>query len=255
MLLHKKVLIWCLLMLAIHSGMAQVDIDKQVIFTSPFDSLNRIDNLSRIDSLNVPLRMNEQVENSYRYFETTNLSTISVTTGLNLPSYQNGMLVHLKYNGVNQSAVYLNLDGLGPVQIVKNGSALDSADISNDLLSLVYIDQKFEWINRQKKCPKGYKKVKDFCIEINENPPQVTMFQAMNACKNKNAKLCTWNQWYTACSTNDGSLQNMTGNWEWLDEIHDHDNNGATVGGTTCTSMISRTNTLLFYYRCCRDLK
>ena len=67
-----------------------------------------------------------------------------------------------------------------------------------------------------------------FCIETQERDT-LTFDIAAVVCGQQGMRLCTWGQWYTACTqATTLGLLNMTGEWEWTNSAAN-----ATVGTAT----------------------
>lgn len=113
----------------------------------------------------------------------------------------------------------------------------------------------FGWsgcLQEKKNCPAGFVSVNlNYCIEINERT-DVQIFVANDTCMSRNARLCTWGEWHYAClKAGVLSLQNMTNNWEWVDDIV-NENASVVVGDNgNCENMWNRGLENAHSYRCC----
>ena len=68
----------------------------------------------------------------------------------------------------------------------------------------------------KRQCPVGFIDVNDeYCIEEFEHP-NADWWESAQDCHDRNAKLCTWAQWYYACQDASLGITDMTDNWEWL---------------------------------------
>jgi hypothetical protein len=254
MLLFKKINIWLFFMIVSYQGYCQAIIDVPIILSGEADSTRMIKNLSRADHFTAPLRQNELISQAYLYHETDALDTVEIQTGLSLNALPDGFKIYLKYQGVNKGAVFIQTDSLPFMQILKQGASLKVNELYDDLLELVFLNNNYHWINSEAKCPAGYVRINNFCIEEDESN-SVSFFNAMQVCFNRGGRLCTMQEWTTACINNNGEIKNMTGNWEWINDFQDHGTNGSTMGGVNCTGTASRTNTHLYFFRCCIELE
>ncbi len=68
-------------------------------------------------------------------------------------------------------------------------------------------------------CPLGFNDTGyGYCIQANESPAISDWYKASDYCADTyNARLCSSSEWYSACVNNKAS--DMTGNWEWIDDI------------------------------------
>lgn len=99
-------------------------------------------------------------------------------------------------------------------------------------------------------CSTGFISVNgNFSIEQYQHP-DASFFNAILFCDSLGARLCTWQEWFLACSK--GNLFGATGDWEWVDDSI-HGNNALTVGSSWCDD----SNGLYVHstagFRCCCD--
>jgi hypothetical protein len=88
----------------------------------------------------------------------------------------------------------------------------------------------------------------NYSIEINEHAASI-WFDAVVLCRSLGAKLCSWEQWYYACSLG-LPLNGIISNLEWTE-----DNTGSlmvlTLGDSNCTGMASESPWSIRGFRCC----
>lgn len=127
-------------------------------------------------------------------------------------------------------------------------------------MNVVFDGTAFQLINARrmdrKPCPPGSVDVNgQYCIETAERD-SLTYEIAAVACADAGMRMCTWGQWYAAC-TQAGTLglENMTGNWEWTNSAANGDLSVRTVGVNSCTiSGIAQgfgTDAFPRTFRCC----
>ncbi len=109
----------------------------------------------------------------------------------------------------------------------------------------------FGCISSSSGCPVGFVDVNgQFSIEINERPAQ-TWYDAVKICSALKARLCTFGEYYYACQAG-LSLQNTTGNWEWIDDSGGSGTNAKLIGFADCTNnSSSNPGTTPYSFRCC----
>jgi hypothetical protein len=106
-------------------------------------------------------------------------------------------------------------------------------------------------------CPSGFTMIGTsgkrgtYCIDTTERTAS-TWLTAKQTCFNLNlaegaAMMCDHSEWYKACLA--GTPTGMTGNWEWVDEIHYA---GAEMAGSAnCDSLNNANFTNSYVFRCC----
>lgn len=155
---------------------------------------------------------------------------------------QAGLCLLLRSADTNAGAVTLSVNGSAPVPVLKDGDRpLVAGDIgAGETVSVVHDGSAFQLISARrmdrKPCPSGTVQVNElYCIEPQERDT-LSFDLAAVVCGQQGLRLCTWGQWYAAC-TNATSLglQNMTGNWEWTNSAANADLSARIVGANSCT--------------------
>ena len=116
----------------------------------------------------------------------------------------------------------------------------------------------------QPSCPAGFTDVNGiFCIQTDETPGLVRWTEAVEGCRNLGARLCSYEEWYAACTAPDldPPLQRMvTGGIEWLrnlvaqggSQLHPiHAGTSSCLAATISSTPFSGSNR--YNYRCCRE--
>ena len=122
------------------------------------------------------------------------------------------------------------------------GRQLTDSDVApGSLLSLVFDGTSFQVLNgavhRRRDCPSDMVAVNEqYCIEPQERDT-LDFYDAAFACVSDNKRLCTWGEWYRACTLAATlGLANMSGNWEWTNSSANEDLIARMVGNTSCTA-------------------
>jgi hypothetical protein len=174
--------------------------------------------------------------------------------------YVAGMIVNFKASASNTGAVTLQLNGLPPVPVKKNGSfPLDSLDLASGLMiTVIYDGSAFQLLSKlNKRCPAGFVDVnKDFCIELIERDT-MSWFLSTKTCGDMNARLCTQSEWAFACENSSLlNLVNMTDNLEWIDSAGNASNQCKAMGVDQlgymgCNAGYTQICTVNRTFRCC----
>jgi hypothetical protein len=249
---------------------AQIDVKQSIIMTGSSYEERQVKGLS--DPLTETCAVNAKIIQYGKLIFASvagNPDSIALTLPVPPDSYTPGMLVNFISTGVNTRSVLANLNNLGPVQIMKNvNQPLDSAEIiPGQVVVIIYDGIFFQVLSElNKPCPSGFIEISpNYCIESRERGP-LSFWQAAKECGDLGGKLCDWAEWYYACqdSVLAPQLQNMTGNWEWMDMGGNnstgasHSNNTVQVVGlNSCTDrstgaiVNSSGVTQLRYFHCC----
>jgi hypothetical protein len=176
-----------------------------------------------------------------------------------IAAYSDGMLFSLVLANASDSAATLNVNGLGAVPIVQNGTiALDSADLApNRPYHVLYHGGVFHLLSTSNRsCPQGFEVVtSDFCMESSPSPAS-TFYSAGIQCSKKGARLCTMSEWMRGCKKLD--LTSTIGTWEWVDSAANHSGDAKVMGLDAATQSMpdceygrTRSPYLTSNVRCC----
>jgi hypothetical protein len=99
--------------------------------------------------------------------------------------------------------------------------------------------------------PRSFRVNTRFCIDSLRSPITMNMHDAMDYCADRGGKLCRWDEFIHACSTNTGQMAGLFVDWEWVDDTANHVHQGLQVGRTTCLSQRSTSLNALHSTRCC----
>lgn len=166
----------------------------------------------------------------------TNTLTASLTpTAL---GYAAGMMLSITPATANDTAVTLNVDGLGAMPVLKfTNEQLDSADLRPGIpVLLVFDGAAFQLISQTGiACPPGMLEVnRDVCVEATPSGP-ASWYNAVSTCNMRGLRLCGWADWFKGCSMPGGFVNSIV-EYEWLDNASNDNNHGKRVGLTTGTT-------------------
>lgn len=256
---------WCIL-IALHvPAMAQLDIPFPITFMGDTPADRQIIGLA--DPMITDGAVSADAARATTMDYTVLNGSASMTGSLTpaLVAYPTGLLITAMPTVTNHATATLDLNGLGPRLIVKNGDqALDSADLRPGIpVRLVYDGTYFQLLNRTYLiCPSGFSAVNgSYCIS--DLPLAAhSFFGAVTACAAMNARLCSINEWAFACRSMPGFLGTVI-TAEWVDDAANNTdgakllgaiNDGETdVPGTGCTYGGQSSPYNLFRARCCAN--
>jgi hypothetical protein len=217
---------------------AQVKIENKIIFSGTTNFDRQVKGLS--NPVSKDNAVTAQIYQSGKLiFARTEGTSNFIELSLQIPpdSYTPGLLINFIANQKNTGNVMVNLNGLGYVPIYKNvNQPLDSSEIiPAQILTMIYDGNAFQVLSElYKPCPSGFIEISpNYCIESRERGP-LSFWQAAKECGDLGGKLCDWAEWYFACqdSVLAPQLQNMTGNWEWMDMGGNNSTNASHANNT-----------------------
>lgn len=199
---------------------------------------------------------------NYLYCQAAGTNALSANTNPPFPAPVAGQNLLVGITAANSGAVTIAVNGSAAVAVVKNGGQpLEAGDLLPGMVaSLVYDGSAYQLTNARRlarrDCPSGFTQVTElYCIEPNAHDT-LYLDSASVVCGTMNARICTWGEWYFAC-TQQGTLglQNMGNQWEWTNSTANGVASARVVGATSCThaGVGPAYNTLARKFRCCYD--
>lgn len=169
---------------------------------------------------------------------TNGTNTLTASLSPSASGYSAGMLLSVEPTTANDTAVTLNVDGLGAVPLLKfTNEPLDSADLRPGIpVLLVFDGAAFQLISQTGlACPPGMLEVnRDVCVEAAPSGP-ASWYNAVSICNLRGFRLCGWADWFKGCSM-PGGFVNTIVEYEWLDNASNDNNHGKRVGLATGTT-------------------
>jgi hypothetical protein len=102
-------------------------------------------------------------------------------------------------------------------------------------------------------CPPGTVALGDrTCIERADHG-NTLWFPAADRCTNLGGRLCSWDEFYIACTQYADQMTGLFNAWEWIDDSSNHANSAVQVGFQNCTAQrwANPNNVTLGNSRCC----
>lgn len=250
-----------LIVLAI-GAQAQVRVDKPIELNGATATDRQViglhDGADATDALNARTLQ----RGAYLFAEVSGGSTWQANLQPAIAQPQAGLCLLLRSADANTGAVTLSVNGSAPIAVLKEGDKpLLAGEIgAGETVSVVHDGNAFQLVSARrmdrKPCPSGSVAVNElYCIETQERDT-LTYDVAAVACGQAGMRLCTWGQWYAACTqATTLGLQNMTGQWEWTNSAANADESVRIVGYNSCThagiASAWGSDALPRNYRCC----
>lgn len=241
-------------------ALSQVLLDKPVMLEGADDASRQVSGLRNADSAVDALNARSLQYGAYQYAEVLGGDAWQATLTPSATTLQPGMRLILRVQNGSNGAATLDVDALGAVEIKKDGDRpLEPGDVApGETVSLVFDGTAFQLISARrldrKPCPAGTAAVGElYCIELVEHDSTDYPAAAIQ-CGSQNMQLCSWAQWYVACTrATELGLQNMIGNWEWTNSPANSDIQARVVGQSTCTQAATTNGWDLTnrFFHCC----
>jgi hypothetical protein len=190
----------------------------------------------------------------------SNALVVSLTPTVVQPVAGTNLMVAI--TAVNTAPVTISVDGNGPYPVRKNATEeLIAGELQPGMVaSLVFDGTVFHLTNarrlERRPCPTGFTQVNElYCIEP-VSRDTVYMDSAAVICGNLDSRMCTWGEWYHACTqAGNLGLLNMGNQWEWTNSTANGVASARVVGATSCThaGVGPAYDTLARKFRCCYD--
>ena len=245
-------------------ALAQVRVDKPIDLNGSNGTDRQVIGLHDGVSTNHALNARTLQRGAYLFAEVSGGTNWLANVQPTITQPQAGLCLLLRSADTNTGAVTLSVNGSAPLAVLKEGDQpLQAGDISaGQTLSVVHDGNAFQLVSARrmdrKPCPSGTVQVNElYCIETQERDTLMFDVAALD-CGQSGMRLCTWGQWYAACTqATTLGLQDMTGQWEWTNSAANADGSIRMVGYSSCTQAGIATGwgdgALPRNYRCCFD--
>lgn len=224
------------------AGTAQVQVDKPVLLEGATSGQRQVNGLANAANDDHAVNARTLQAGAYAYGTTSGGDAWAVTLAPAPASLTAGARLMVRAADPNSGPVTLAVNGLAALPVVKNGGEpLGPGDVhAGEVCALLFDGTVFHLVNERelprRPCPSGYAQVNElYCISIATNDT-LTYAEAALVCGGQDAQVCTWGQWYVACTlTAQLGLQDMVGDWEWTNDAANADGSIRMVGNSSCT--------------------
>lgn len=242
--------------LLLQAAYAQLEVTGPVTFTGP-DGQRTIDGLGAPTSQHAAITVEASLIGTNTWAEAViNGTELTLTPMAPLPEPGNGTLLRFiapaDLRGPStllcagsQALPLRRPDGLPPA----NGQIIQGA-----LVEVVLAGDAWMITNRAEVgCPPGTVALGDrTCIE-RADQGNTLWFPAADRCTNLGGRLCSWDEFYIACTQYADQMTGLFNAWEWIDDSSNHANSAVQVGFQNCTAQrwANPNNVTLGNTRCC----
>ena len=239
---------------------AQVRSDKPIVLNGSGTNdrqLNGVhDGVASTDAMNARTLQ----RGTYLYAEVSGTNTWQADLQPAITQVIAGTCLILHVANANTGAVTISVNGSSPYALRKQGALdLSAGDVdAGAMVSVVFDGSAFQLISARRldrrTCPSGTVQVNAlYCIELDQHD-SVDFPAAANTCGGQDMHLCTWGEWYIACTQATLlGLNGMTGDWEWVGSAANSDGQARVVGQSVCSQAgaTSGWNSVARNFRCC----
>jgi hypothetical protein len=219
----------------------QVQVDRPVVLAGSADSLRRITGLTMAMDETALITAGEAVQGTVHLaLSSGSTNTVALTLSPPALAYTSGMTIRWNPHVVSAGGlVKVNVDGLGDRSVYRNdGLPVAFGQLQpGSVAEIIYADTAFFLTGRTRSdCPTGFVEVSsELCIQQNDST-LIDVFSAVVYCRQRGARLCTWDEYVLACSAQGQQLSGMFDDWEWIDDTSDHTHTGNQAGRYSCRS-------------------
>jgi len=188
---------------------------------------------------------------------TANGTTISLEPVVPLGQYRDGLLFRFRCPAALYDSLLLNCSGLDAYPLLRpDGTRPVRGQLREGIVcEVLYANGTWVLLNAPEQgCPAGTLQVNDrLCIETT-GVDQLLFFAASERCSDMGGRLCSWGEFYWACTQFGTQLTGLLDAWEWVDDTANHSHTAVNVGFGACTAQRSVTPPINFARaRCCFD--
>jgi hypothetical protein len=219
----------------------QVQVDRPVVLTGAVDSLRKVTGLVAASEGTALITADEALQGTV-HLARPNGTTNAVALTMRPPAqaYVTGLIVRWSPHVVSAGGLLkVNVDGLGDRNVYRNdGLPVAFGQMEpGTMAEMIYADTAFFLTSRTRSdCPSGFLEVStELCIQQVDSS-LTDVFTAAVYCRQRGARLCTWDEHVLACNTLGQQLSGQFDDWEWIDDTSDHTHTGNQAGRFTCRS-------------------
>lgn len=219
---------------------AQVHLDKPLVLVAQ-DSVDRmVFGLGRAEGEQGLITLGDARSGAYQWAVASgNGAAIALSLDPPCSAYANGLTLRFLPLGPASSVVTFNVDGLGPRPVYRSdGQRVMGGDIEPGRISeAIYADSAFFLQGRAlTKCPQGYLQANSSLCLMRNDTLSMSVYSATNWCYSRGSRLCSWDEYISACSALQGQLEGLFDEWEWIDGNADHVHTAIQAGRWACRS-------------------
>jgi len=242
------------------SSMAQVGVDRPVELVGGTAADRQVKGLADPASGSEALNARSFQQGTYASATVSGNSAWAVTLTPAPDVVGTGFHLVLKSLDANGGPVTLSVNGGAAMPVLRDGGdPLEAGDVpAGAMVALTCTGNAFLLTSgrplEKRTCPPGFVAVTEgYCIEQVQRDT-VDFPEAAVTCGDLNARLCTWGEWYVACTQATAlGITDMVGDWEWSNNAANGDGLVRVVGQYSCSAAATSQGWDLLprNFRCC----
>lgn len=242
------------------SALAQIGVDRPVELVGGTAADRQVKGLADPGSSSDALNARSFQQGTYATGTVSGGGAWSITLAPAPDALVMGMHVVLKSLDANTGPVTLAVNGGASLPVLRDsGAPLEAGDVpAGAMVALTCTGNAFLLTSgralEKRPCPPGFVAVTEgFCIEQVQRDT-VDFPEAAVICGDLNARLCTWGEWYVACTqATTLGITDMVGDWEWSNNAANGDGLVRVVGQYSCSAAATSQGWDLLprNFRCC----
>lgn len=225
------------------ASMGQVHADHRVVLTATDSTLRAVEGLAPAAAESALITAGGSQSGRYLWTQATGTGmAVTLTADPPCTAYASGLTLRFMPEHPGSGPVTFNLNSLGAKHVYRSdGSQPSIGQLEpGTVIEVVYVDTAFFLQGRDAAtCPAGFLPVNgEYCVQTNDTL-NVSVYTATRWCMDRGARLCTWDQYIYACTSQNAQLQGLFDDWEWIDDTSDHTHTGNQVGRYQCRTQRS----------------
>lgn len=221
------------------TGQAQVQLEVPLRLTGP-EEQRRIEGLGPAQEGTSAVSVEAVVRDGWRWCTAQRIAdTVELSLSPTIEVQREGLLLRFMVPQDMSGRLWARIPGgtAYPILRVDGVNPVWGQMTTGRIAEVLFANSRFTLLNLpETQCPPATLSVNaNFCIDQASIPNQL-VYQAMDRCARRGGKLCSWDEYYAACTLLGSQLTGLFNEWEWIDDTSNHSHTGDQAGRFTCTS-------------------
>ena len=238
-MLFQQVMKWLvnIALLAVTPCMAQVGIDVPIQFTGPAGQRG-IDGITSPTAADQLITLGHAVSGMAHWCDAVlNVDTFQLSMDPVSGPLANGTMLRFISPQEITGPVFVRIDQLNTMPLLRvDGIHPVAGQIeAGAICEMVLNDGVFTLTAPSRRgCPSGTVQLSaQLCVDSTVQNTTL-YYEAIDHCASRGGRLCTWQEFYLACTHTNPTLGDVLLNWEWVDDTANHTHTLGQAGGASC---------------------
>lgn len=235
---------------------AQVVLEGPIRLTGP-DAERGVDGIAAPSSEHAVITVHGSLVGTTTWAEASNQGTeITLVPAAPLATHRNGQLLRFLAPADIHGATTIRCTGLPPLPLLRPDGLVPALGQIRQgaVMEVIHVDGAWIMMNAPERgCPPGTVAIGDrLCMEAND-ADNLFYYPAADRCTGLGGRLCSWDEFYIACTQHAAAMSGLLDAWEWIDDSSNHANSAVQVGLGSCTAQrwANPQSVTLGHSRCC----